>query len=136
MDVPAKYRGKSLDELNKEENDYYRLYGRPTELDFSINDINRAKIEAFVREKGSCYLAEFHLSNREHFDPDHIFVRYEGQRVHNFEYDFALPWQDEVIASLIRLNQDPLNKGKDVAALYEKICVRLEAIDGILLHWA
>lgn len=136
MKVQEKGTGKSLDELNLEENGYYRIYGRPTELDFSINDINRAKIEAFVREKGGCYLAVFHLSYGAHFDPDKIFVRYQGQSVHNFEYDFALPWQDETIATLIRLNQDPSNKGKDVAALYEKICVRLEAIGGILLHWA
>lgn len=136
MDVQAKYKGKSLDELNKEENDYYRIYGRPTELDFSINDINRAKIEAFVREKGSCYLAEFHLSNCEHFDPDHIFVRYEGQRVHNLEYDFALPSPDETIASLIRLNQNPAKKDRDISDLYEKVCARLEEIGGILLHWA
>lgn len=136
MDVQTKYTGKSLDELNKEENDYYRIYGRPTELDFSINDINRAKIEAFVREKGSCYLAKFNLSYGVHFDPDHIFVRYEGQRVHNFEYDFALPSPDETIASLIRLNQNPANKNRDISNLHEKVCARLEEIGGILLHWA
>lgn len=135
MKIQKKYIGKSLDELNKEENDYYRIHGRPTELDFSINDINRVKIEAFAREKDACYLAKFHLRHGARFNPDNIFVRYEGQEVYNFEYDFALPSPDEAIASLIRLNQDPANKGRDVAVLHEKICARLDAIGGILLHW-
>ena len=126
----------SLAELEREENAYYRIHGRPTELDFSINDINRAKIETFVREKGACYLAKFHLRYGACFNPDNIFVRYQGQEVYNFEYDFALPSPDEAIASLIRLNQDPANKGRDIAALYEKICARMDAIGGILLHWA
>ena len=136
MEIEDKYKDLTLDELLEEENNYYRIHGRPTELDFSINEISRARIEAFVREKGECYLAKFHLDYGERFNPDNIYVRYEGQEIYTFQYDFVLPVKDETTAALLRTNQNPENKGRDVLELYVKARKRAEELGGLILHWA
>lgn len=71
------YEDLSLDQLDQLDLDYFRRHrsnGGTSEFDLSINDISRARIEAFRRERGACFLSNINLQGRERDNPDYRFT--------------------------------------------------------------
>lgn len=122
---------KTLEELDNLENDYIARHwdtrGRH-ESDMELNDIARAKIAAVKRDHGICFLAKFNLANTES-----IFVPYDGRLIYNFEYDIAVPVEDEELRRLLILLND--RQAQNYSSIMERIFNRASEIGGVVLMW-
>ena len=70
--METRYEHLSVAELERESNLYvhrYRNNGGRSEFDLATNDISRALIAAFRRERGRCLLGRFHLQKTDENDP-------------------------------------------------------------------
>lgn len=135
------YEDLSLDQLDGLDLDYFRRHrsnGGTSEFDLSINDISRARIEAFRREKGACFLGRINLWDRERDNPDYRFTPYTGQPVHNFEFTLVLSVEDETLRALIVAHNRDYSPYDSHAAWQRvrQITARVQEIGGILLTWA
>ena len=122
---------KTLEELDNLENDYIARHwdtrGRH-ESDMELNDIARAKIAAVKRDHGICFLAKFNPANTES-----IFVPYDGRLIYNFEYDIAVPVEDEELRRLLILLND--RQAQNYSSIMERIFNRASEIGGVVLMW-
>ena len=122
---------KTLEELDNLENDYIARHwdtrGRH-ESDMELNDIARAKIAAVKRDHGICFLAKFKPANTEF-----IFVPYDGRLIYNFEYDIAVPVEDEELKRLLILLND--RQARNYSSIMERIYNRTSEIGGVILLW-
>lgn len=135
------YENLSLEQLDGLDLDYFRRHrsnGGTSEFDPSVNDISRARIEAFRRERGACFLGNINLYDKERDNPDYRFTPYTGQLVHNFEYTLVLPTEDETLRTLIIEHNRPSATfdSKSVWQGIEQITARVQEIGGITLTWA
>lgn len=111
-----------------------------TEFDQELNAIQIEKIKAFANENEVCYLGKINIydknirNNIDNFDP---LVKYEGQRVYNFEYDFMINTHDEEIINLLREYNRPEQNpsGKKIMGRIELIFKRIDDIKGICFNW-
>lgn len=135
------YENLSLEQLDRLDLDYFRRHrsnGGTSEFDLSINDISRARIEAFRRERGACFLGNINLQGRERDNPDYRFTPYTGQLVHNSEFTLALPIEDETLRALI-VGHNRTCKTRDSHDSWQRIqqiTARVQEIGGITLTWA
>ena len=60
-----------------------RCYGRPSEEDHSLNDLNRDLVRAMNDYYGQVYVGSF--------NGDLALAQYDGGKIYNFAYDFAYP---------------------------------------------
>lgn len=134
------YEDLSLDQLDQLDLDYFRRHrsnGGTSEFDLSINDISRARIEAFRRERGACFLGNINLQGRERDNPDYRFTPYTGQLVHNSEFTLVLPTEDETLRTLI-VGHNRSRKTRDSHDAWQRIqqiTARVQKIGGIFLTW-
>ena len=116
---------KTLEELDNLENDYIARHwdtrGRH-ESDMELNDIARAKIAAVKRDHG------INPANTES-----IFVPYDGRLIYNFEYDIAVPVEDEELRRLLILLND--RQAQNYSSIMERIFNRASEIGGVVLMW-
>ena len=135
------YENLSLEQLDRLDLNYFRRHrsnGGASEFDLSINDISRARIEAFRREKGACFLGRINLWDRERDNPDYRFTPYTGQLVHNSEFTLVLPTEDETLRALI-VGHNRTRKtldSHDASQRIRQITDRVQEFGGILLTWA
>lgn len=101
---------------------YLRCYGRPTEADFSLNDINRDLIRAMKDYYGQVSVGSF--------NDDTILAQYDGQKIYNSAYDFCVPGYDEQLEMLLRQWRAD-HKICQLNAIQE----RIQALNGQLLLW-
>lgn len=123
---------KTLEELNSLENDYIArnwYNGGSSEFDMEINDIARAKIIAVKRKYGTCFLARFHPQEGQ-ANPGSYFIPYEGQNIYNFDYDIAVPVEDEELRRLLALFLERQSK-----AIITRIFGRVSEVGGVMLMW-
>ncbi|MCD7794735.1 MAG: hypothetical protein LUH46_07725 [Alistipes sp.] len=129
------YERMTLYELMIEDADYFlhhKYNGGKSEFDHSINDISRARIAALQREKGSCFLLRTRLRPEERISGCR-YTPYTGQTVYNFEFDMAVPVEDEELRRLVdTFNATPENLDMQ---LFDRIHDRMLEIDGISLTW-
>lgn len=135
------YENLSLEQLDQLALDYFlrhRLNGGASEFDLSINDISRARIQAFRRERGICFLAKINLWDKDRNNPDYRFTLYTGQHVCNFEFDLVLSVEDETLRKLIVEHNRPHGPLDSHAAWQriQQITARMLEIGGINLTWA
>ena len=103
---------------------YLLTWGRPDERDHSINEINRALIQAVAKDHGCAYLGS--LRN----GPD--LILYDGGTVDNFQYDFCMPQSDPELSELLaRYYADE----RRPAALLTEILDHVQTYGGQLLNW-
>ncbi len=106
------------------QNLYLLRWGRPTESDHSINDINRELIQAMADENdGQVYLGSFH--------GDTGLYPYDGGVVRNFQCDFCVPAADQELEELLLQCR---SCGWSSAAL-NRVHARIEELGGHLLLW-
>lgn len=107
------------------QNLYLLRWGRPSESDYSINDINRELIQAMADENdGQVYLGSFHGDTG--LDP------YDGGVVQNFQCDFCVPAADQELEELLR---QYLSCG-GTSETIDRIHSRIEELGGHRLLWA
>lgn len=133
------YETMTPDELDKEALDYFyrhRENGSSSEFDPSINDISRARIAAYYKQHGQCFLIKINDYNCDRRNPQITYTPYTGQLIYNFEFSLALPVEDEQLRELIveQNREHPTLSGltERVKAIFE----RVEVLHGITLHWA
>ena len=122
---------KTLEELDHLENDYIARHwatGGQHESDDELNDIARAKIAAVKRDHGICFLAKFNPANTES-----IFVPYDGRLIYNFEYDIAVPVEDEELKRLLIMLND--RQAQNFSSVMDRIFNRISEIGGVVLMW-
>lgn len=135
------YEEMSLEQLEQLDLDYFRKYrtnGGTSEFDLSINDISRARIDAFRRERGTCFLGNINLWDKDRGNPGYRFTPYTGQQICDFEYKFGLPVEDETLRALI-VEHNRKNMTFDIHAVWQRvqqITSRVQQIGGIILTWA
>jgi len=118
-----------LERLDREENQYFRE-GGPREGQWGLNEIQRKKIKTFSHG-GKTWLGKINRYPEDRKKP--YLVPYRGQKVYNFEYNFALHKPDKPLVRLI--------KRREVAPLQEiskntvSIFSRLRKIGGLELYW-
>lgn len=129
------YEKMTLYELMIEDADYFlrnKYNGGKSEFDHSINDISRARIAALQREKGACFLLRTRLRPEER-TAGCRYTPYTGQTVYNFEFDMAVPVEDEELRCLVdAFNAAP---GHHNMQLFDWIHDRMLKIEGIALTW-
>lgn len=135
-----KYFDLTLEELDALADDYHRLHlsnGGSSEFDMSINDISRARIEAFRRKHGQCFLGSVNINGCDRSNPIVEFAPYVGQKIYNFQYTIVLPYEDEKLRALLKYhNTDRKISGcTDIMGSINVIFERLYAIGGIALTW-
>ena len=101
---------------------YLRHYGRPSEEDHSLNDMNRDLIEAMNGYYGQVYVGSI--------NGDLVLAQYNGEKIYNFAYDFCVPQYDAELETLLRQW-----KGKHKVCQLEAIHVRIRELNGHLLIW-
>jgi hypothetical protein len=103
-----------------------------SEFDMVINDISRETIKAMKRENETCHLGKINLND----DDSSKLVKYTGQKVFNFEYDFCLPCYDEQIEQMIdERSKAPYNSKEDLKRI-EKVTERIQQLNGCFLFWS
>jgi hypothetical protein len=129
---------KTLSELNKCSSDYLIKHwdnGGTSEFDTSINDISRAKIEAMKKEFGDCWLFKINRYSEDEGTP--FMVRYEGQKIYNFEYCAIVPCYDKELEDLlIDYSKDSGFKSGTIMKKIEIIEDKLYSLKGVYLIWA
>lgn len=101
---------------------YLMCYGRPSEEDHSLNDINIDLILAM----NNCYGHVFVGS----FNGDISLVMYDGQKIYTSAYDFCVPDYDEQLDALLH-QWKTASKRCHLEAIYE----RIRTLNGHLLLW-
>ena len=101
---------------------YLRCYGRPSEEDHSLNDLNRDLVRAMNDYYGQVYVGSF--------NGDLAMAQYDGGKIYNFAYDFCVPSYDEQLDALLR----QWKEGHKVCQL-EEIYAQIRKLDGHLLLW-
>lgn len=101
------------------QNQYLQCYGHPSEEDHSLNDINRALIEAMNQYCGQVYVGSINGHT--------ALIQYDGRKIYNFQYDFCVANYDSELDKLLQHWKkehcvDQLN------AIYEQ----LQVLDGHL----
>lgn len=134
--MDKKYETMSVAELERASNLYIRRHwdnGGRSEYDSTTNDISRALIAAFQRERGKCLLGNINLNEKDKALPNYRFTLYTGQTIHNFEYGFIVAEEDEELRRMIvacsRKQPTDMN-------LFRRILVRIDALGGCLLWWS
>ncbi len=132
-----RYEHLSVAELERESNLYvhrYRNNGGRSEFDLATNDISRALIAAFRRERGWCLLGRFHPPKTDENDPACGFTPYVDQPIRNFEYDFIVAAEDEELRRMIAdCNR---RDGRPASIRPGEIVDRIETLGGCLLWWS
>lgn len=132
-----KYKYMSLEKLIKEEDDFFIRYEGCNKLDFRINAITMAKIKAFRKKYGHCWLGRFYNCVCDRINPDINFDEFTGQKIYIHQYAFAIPVNDEILRDLIkehnREHNDPDTLFKE---RIHEIFNRIKEIGGINLIWA
>lgn len=124
-----------LAQCQKETNEYFLIYGQPTEEDMTINDVSRKTIRAMHNDKGACWLGNINL-HKENPRPFKLTQWTLETRVYNFQYDFILPKHDPIIETMINERDNaPYNAKNDCASVTE-IMDRVTELGGIFLYWA
>jgi hypothetical protein len=100
----------------------------------SINDISRAMIKKYREKHGSCLLG---VLNKKHGEGS-MFVPYTGQKVFNFEFDFAVPYPDGQLSDMLTEYCAPKKEysSQNVYRSIQAILSRIEEIGGLYLMWA
>ena len=101
---------------------YLRCYGRPSEEDHALNDINRDLIQAMNDYYGQVYVGSI--------NGDLALAQYDGGKIYNFAYDFCVPSYDEQLDTLLRQWKED-HKIRQLDAIYE----RIQMPEGHLLIW-
>ncbi len=121
-----------LQEVLKREGDYIRQHGELTEADFSINDIQRDKVQAYWKLHPDAHIG---LVNR--YDRKRNFLqKYNGEKVLNFEWEFIIPQHDTELLKLLLAREQATYTGTqaDVERL-KPIWARIEQLGGLYLIW-
>ncbi len=132
---PLDYTQFSLERLELLLNDfeqYYWSHEGKYEFDYYLNDISRAIIHKYDEKNGSCYLGIFKKDEGE--TTDLSLVKYEGQYIHEFQFDFIVPCYDEKLMNLISSYnkvQLPKNPNKMQYLIYKRIF----QLNGLFLLW-
>lgn len=129
------YEKMTLYELMIEDVDYFlrhKYNGGKSEFDNSINDISHARIAALQREKGACFLLRTRLRPEER-NTGCRYTPYIGQTVYNFEFDIAVPVEDEELRRLVNVF-NATSENIDIRIL-DQIHDRMLEIGGISLTW-
>lgn len=101
---------------------YLRYYGRPSEEDHSLNDINRDLIQAMRACYGQVYVGSI--------NGNLALTQYDGGEICNFAYDFCVPSYDEQLDMLLR----QWKKDYKISQL-NAIHKRISMLKGHLLIW-
>lgn len=115
---------RTVEKILQDERRYLNYWCRPTEADFSINDLNVELIVALTATHPAVSLGRYNSAE---------LTPYTGQIIHSFEYDFCIP-----IASDDQLNEllQKRNLSADPLKCLDAIMARVEALSGHLLVWA
>lgn len=117
----------TVNEAKAAEMEYLRVWGRPNEADFSLNDISRTLIQAMAAEHGGqAFLGAFRGTEG--------LVPYQGQKITNFQFDFCVPTKDPVLGELLQCRaqeRPPLTQ----SCLFDMIYERVAVLGGHWLLW-
>lgn len=101
---------------------YLRCYGRPSEEDHSLNDMNRDLIQAMNDYYGQVYVGCI--------NGNLTLTKYDGGKIYNSAYDFCVSSFDEQLDTLLRKWKED-RKVCQLEAIYERIRI----LEGHLLIW-
>ena len=104
------------------QNQYLRHYGRPSEEDHSLNDTNRALIEAMNRHYGQVYIGSINGPT--------ALIQYDGGKSYNSQYDFCVAKYDFELDELLQ-HWKKEHCIDQLKAIYE----RIQVLGGHLLLW-
>ena len=104
------------------QNQYLRHYGCPSEEDHSLNDTNRALIEAMNQYYGQVYVGSINGPS--------ALVQYDGGKIYNFQYDFCVANYDPELDKLLEQW-----KQNHIINQLNAMYARMKALGGHLLHW-
>jgi len=122
-----------LQSIIQKENEYFKTYGGPTEADFSINDIQREKIQAFYQQHPNTHVGKINRTER----VGSPIEKYTSQKVFNFQYDFIIPQHDPELERLLLEREQATYTGtKEDTVRLDKIYVRVKQLGGNYLYWA
>lgn len=104
------------------QNQYLQCYGHPSEEDHSLNDINRALIEAMNQYYGQVYVGSINGHT--------ALIQYDGRKIYNFQYDFCVANYDSELDKLLQhwKKEHCIDKLKAIYA-------RIQVLGGHLLLW-
>lgn len=105
----------TIEQLEKMSFDYMKLHwsnGGASEFDKSINEISRAKIMVLNTIWDNVYLYKVNVYSENEI---HC-VKYTGQKIYNFSFDFALDHENK---ELISLMEDP-KAYSDFAKIFDR----------------
>lgn len=117
----------TIEEAKAAEQAYLQCWGRPNEADHSLNDISRELIRALAAAHGGeAYLGAFRGTGG--------LVRYQGQDVKNFQYDFCVPTNDIVLGELLQCRAQE-RPALTHSCLFDLMYERVALLGGHWLLW-
>ncbi len=129
---------QSLSEISKAQTNnvvgQIRYYGSTSEFEPITNKYSRSIIRAFRREHGSAWLGNVNLYGDARGKP--MLKEYKRGMVYNFQCSFIIPEYNQELEQLI-LDRDnaPSTGTKDDCKLIDAIFDKIEALNGLSLHW-
>lgn len=135
------FSGLTVFQLGRLTHEYIQRHistGGVCESDKSINDISRARIESFYKEKGKCFLIQAHRVLINCTNQEYDYTEYTGQKILDHQYDIVLPCCDKELLEMI--NNHGIDKDnpdeKEVYEWFYKIIERTYVLGGIRLFWS
>lgn len=133
---------RTIEEIQREETGYFLhetgsgkvQFEWPSEFDTGLNNLSREKLDAYMEIHEEVWLGKV---NRYNYDKDRPYlVKYEGQKVYNFEYTFAIPCYDQELIDLIIEREEAEYTGTaEDEPRVQKIMDRIYQLRGIDLFW-
>lgn len=121
---------KTVSEVIQEQYEYLKKIGGVAELqeaDDRYNNLNQELIKSYANEYGEAWLGRINCCSKN----KPMFVKYIGQKIYNFDYDFCIPKSDEQLSELLNRwnNCSPCEK------LLRYISNRIKELGGIEFLW-
>ena len=104
-----------------------------TEFDADwVNAATRKDINDYAKTHPETWLGKINRYDDDAGTP--YMVKYTGQKVYNFEYEFAVPAPDAILIKLL-MDHDNEVSSKDTMSNINKIDDRIDKLGGIILFW-
>ncbi len=121
---------KTVEDVRREINTYIICCGgilSILEADETFNDYSREMVEVMKNQYGTAYLANSMEAGK---NVAYSYVEFNGQLIHNFEFDICVPKADEKLLRMIYSWNNHLNNMS-----IDNIHDYLKEINGSILLW-
>lgn len=124
---PLNYKQFSFDRLVFLADRYFQYFWNNSgkyEFEYYMNDISRAIIQKYQEKYHTCYLGKIKRDEKE-TGPIEL-VAYNGEFIHEFQYDFILPFNDKRLTHMINTFNNMDQPASNSNLMQQSITIRIK----------